>query len=152
MIGTYRDTDLDANQPFLETMRELLRERLAEDIPLKRFDASNVAALLEGRAQQAPPPELVSLIFSETEGNPFFVEELYRHLDESQKLFSPNGRFRSGISIADTDVPRGVRLVIEHRLAKVSEGCRRLLTAGAVAGRVVNSTSWPASGTSPTTR
>ncbi|MGH6909423.1 MAG: ATP-binding protein, partial [Phenylobacterium sp.] len=138
MIGTYRDTDLDAGQPFAETMRELIRERLAEDIPLKRLGATDVAALLEGRAHQAPPPELVSLIFAETEGNPFFVEELYRHLDESQKLFAPDGYFRSGISIADTDVPRGIRLVIEHRLAKVSETCRRLLTAGAVAGRVVS--------------
>jgi tetratricopeptide (TPR) repeat protein len=138
MIGTYRDTDLDAGQPFAETMRELIRERLAEDIPLKRLGATDVAALLEGRAQQAPPPELVSLIFAETEGNPFFVEELYRHLDESQKLFAPDGYFRSGISIADTDVPRGIRLVIEHRLAKVSETCRRLLTAGAVAGRVIS--------------
>ena len=138
MIGTYRDTDLDAGQPFAETMRELIRERLAEDIPLKRLGATDVAALLEGRAQQAPPPELVSLVFAETEGNPFFVEELYRHLDESQKLFAPDGCFRSGISIADTDVPRGIRLVIEHRLAKVSEACRRLLTAGAVAGRAIS--------------
>ena len=138
MIGTYRDTDLDAGQPFAETMHELIRERLAEDIPLHRLGEPDVAALLEGRAQQAPPPELVSLIFAETEGNPFFVEELYRHLDESQKLFAPDGYFRAGISIADTDVPRGIRLVIEHRLAKVSETCRRLLTAGAVAGRVVS--------------
>jgi len=105
---------------------------------LKRLGAPDVAALLEGRAQQAPPPELVSLIFAETEGNPFFVEELYRHLDETQKLFAADGRFRSGISIADTEVPRGIRLVIEHRLAKVSETCRRLLTAGAVAGREIS--------------
>jgi tetratricopeptide (TPR) repeat protein len=138
MIGTYRDTELDAGQPFFATMHDLIRERLAEDIPLKRLGDGDVAALLEGRAQQAPPAELVSLIFAETEGNPFFVEELYRHLDESGKLFSTNGRFMSGISIADTDVPRGVRLVIEQRLAKVSEGCRRLLTAASVAGRVIN--------------
>ena len=138
MIGTYRDTELDPSQPFAETMHELLRERLAEDISLKRLGVAEVAALLEGRAGQAPPPELVSLIYSESEGNPFFVEELYRHLDESQKLFSADGRFKSGISIADTEVPRGVRLVIEHRLAKVSDSCRRLLTAAAVAGRVVS--------------
>ena len=138
MIGTYRDTELEPSQPFSETLHDLIRERLAEDIPLKRLGDADVAALLEGRAQQAPPPELVSLIFAETEGNPFFVEELYRHLDESGKLFSADGRFRSGISIADTDVPRGVRLVIEQRLAKVSEACQRLLTAASVAGRVIN--------------
>ena len=137
LIGTYRDTDLDPHQPFSQTLQELLRERLAEDIPLKSLTTADVAALLEGRAGQRPPAELVSLIFSETEGNPFFVEELYRHLDESHKLFDEDGRFRSDINIVDTEVPRGVRLIIEHRLAKVSDACRRLLTAAAVAGRVV---------------
>ena len=119
-------------------MHELLRERLARRHPIEGLSTADVAALLEGRAGQRPPAELVSLIFSETEGNPFFVEELYRHLDESQKLFADDGRFRSGINIADTEVPRGVRLIIEHRLTKVSEACRRLLTAAAVAGRVVS--------------
>ncbi len=119
-------------------MHELLRERLVEDMTLQRLSAADVAALLEGRAGQTPPKELVQLIFSETEGNPFFVEELYRHLDEADKLFTEDGKFRSGVSIADTEVPRGVRLIIEHRLAKVSEACRKLLTAGAVAGRVVS--------------
>jgi tetratricopeptide (TPR) repeat protein len=138
MIGTYRAADLDPSQPFSETMHELLRERLVEDMPLQRLSAADVATLLEGRAGQTPPKELVQLIFSETEGNPFFVEELYRHLDEGGKLFDEDGKFRSGVSIADTEVPRGVRLIIEHRLAKVSEACRRLLTAGAVAGRIVS--------------
>ncbi|HXQ10815.1 MAG TPA: AAA family ATPase [Caulobacteraceae bacterium] len=138
MIGTYRATDLDPTQPFAETMHELLRERLVEDITLERLAETDVAALLEGRAGQTPPKELVRLIYSETEGNPFFVEELYRHLDEADKLFTEDGKFRSGVSIADTEVPRGVRLIIEHRLAKVSEECRKLLTAGAVAGRVVS--------------
>ncbi len=138
MIGTYRATDLDPTQPFAETMHELLRERLVEDMTLQRLSAADVAALLEGRAGQTPPKELVQLIYAETEGNPFFVEELYRHLDEADKLFTEDGKFRSGVSIADTEVPRGVRLIIEHRLAKVSEECRKLLTAGAVAGRVVS--------------
>ncbi len=137
MVGVYRDTDLDPRAPFSQTMHELLRERLAEDITLTRLDAAGVAALLESRAGQAPPGELVALIFAETEGNPFFVEELYRHLDDNQKLFAKDGRFRAGINIADTEVPKGVRLIIEHRLAKVSDACRKLLTAAAVAGRVV---------------
>jgi tetratricopeptide (TPR) repeat protein len=137
MVGTYRAADLDPSQPFSQSLHELLRERLADEIVLERLKEADVAALLEGRAGQPPPKELVSLIFSETEGNPFFVEELYRHLDEAGKLFDADGRYVSGVSVKDTEVPRGVRLIIEHRLAKVSEACRRLLTAAAVAGRML---------------
>ncbi|HUO11469.1 MAG TPA: AAA family ATPase [Caulobacteraceae bacterium] len=137
MVGTYRPTDLEPGQPFAHSLHELLRERLADEIVLQRLTEGDVANLLQGCAGQPPPKELVSLIFSETEGNPFFVEELYRHLDGAGKLFDGDGRFRSGVSIADTEVPRGVRLIIEHRLAKVSDDCRRVLTAAAVAGRML---------------
>ena len=40
-----------------------------------------------GHAGETPPGELVDAVFSETEGNPFFVEEVFRHLVEEGKLF-----------------------------------------------------------------
>ncbi len=44
---------------------------------------------------QAAPEELVQLIHRETEGNPFFVEEVYLHLVESGVLLDDHGRVRS---------------------------------------------------------
>src|SRR5262249_53076499 len=79
--------------------------------------------------------ELVALVYAETEGNPFFVEEVFRHLHESRKLFDESGCWRSGLQIADTDVPRSVGLVIGQRLARVSDECRRILTIAALAGK-----------------
>jgi class 3 adenylate cyclase len=135
-IATYRHTELSPSRPFARVLEDLLRARSAEEIPLDRLGERDVAALLQARAGQAPPPELVELVFSETEGNPFFVEEVFRHLKEVDKLFDEKGRWRSGIQIADTEVPRGVRLVIGRRLERVSEACRRVLTAAAVSGRL----------------
>jgi tetratricopeptide (TPR) repeat protein len=136
LLGTYRDDELIASSPFARTLQELVRERLCEDILLQRLDREAVSSLLESRAGSAPPTELLDLVFSETEGNPFFVEEVYRNLEESGKLFDADGSFQSGISIADTEVPRSVRLVLEQRLERVSEACRKVLTAAAVSGRV----------------
>jgi class 3 adenylate cyclase/tetratricopeptide (TPR) repeat protein len=135
VIGTYRHTELDPGRPFADVLPDLLRERRAEEILLTRLDEAGVTSLLEGRAGQRPPPELVELVYSETEGNPYFVEEVFRHLNESGKLFDETGHFRSGIEIADTEVPRGVGLVIGHRLDRVSDTCRRALTAAAILGR-----------------
>jgi class 3 adenylate cyclase/tetratricopeptide (TPR) repeat protein len=136
VVGTYRDTELGPGCPFAAVLPELLRQRLADDIVLGRLTAADVTALLEGRAGSAPPPELVALVFSETEGNPFFVEEVFRHLHEAGKLFDEAGRWRAGVQIADTEVPRSVGLVIGQRLERVSEECRRLLTIAALAGKV----------------
>jgi class 3 adenylate cyclase/tetratricopeptide (TPR) repeat protein len=136
-IGSYRHTELSPERPFAASLEALLRARHAEEVVLTTFGEQDVAAMLRGRAGQPPPPELVSLVYSETEGNPFFVEEVFRHLKEVDKLFDAEGRWRSGIQIADTEVPRGVRLVLGRRLERVSEECRQALTVAAVIGRVV---------------
>jgi predicted ATPase/class 3 adenylate cyclase len=134
-VGTYRDTDLRPGRPLAVVLPDLLRQRLAEEILLGRMTEEGVAGILQARAGSKPPPELVSLIFSETEGNPFFVEEVFRHLHEAGKLFDSEGRWLTGLQIADTDVPRSVGLVIGERLQRVSEDCRRILTIAALAGK-----------------
>ena len=134
-VGTYRDTDLQPGCPLAAELPELLRQRLAEEVLLGPLSEAGVASLLAGRAGSAPPPQLVALLHAETEGNPFFVEEVFHHLHEAGKLFDEAGRWRSGVQIADTDVPRSVGLVIGQRLERVSEDCRRVLTTAAVAGK-----------------
>jgi class 3 adenylate cyclase/tetratricopeptide (TPR) repeat protein len=134
-IGTYRDTELRPGRPLAAVLPELLRQRLADEIVLSRMDEEGVTQLLQGRAGRKPPPELVALVFSETEGNPFFVEEVFRHLLEAGKLFDASGEWLSGVQIADTEVPRSVGLVIGQRLERVSDDCRRILTIAALAGK-----------------
>ena len=68
--------------------------------------------MLHGLSQrQAVPETLVSLIFEESQGYPFFVEEVYRHLIEEGKVFDAAGQFRAEIDIAEDEVPENVRLI-----------------------------------------
>jgi len=102
---------------------------------LKRLPKTGVSAMLRGRSGQEPPSRLVEAIYHETEGNPFFVEEVFKHLAEEEKLFDAEGQWRTDLRIDELDVPRGVLLVIGHRLARVTQECRRTLTTAAVIGR-----------------
>ena len=83
--------------------------------PLKMGGLSKdaVAQMLTGLSQRQVPESLVSLIFEESQGNPFFVEEVYRHLVEEGKVFDAAGQFRTDIKIDESDVPENVRL--DHR-------------------------------------
>ncbi len=135
LIGTYRDDELESASPFSRMLQELNRERLIEEISLKRLGKAGVKQLIEGRARKTAPAELIDLVYAETEGNPFFVEEVFRHLKEEGKLFDETGEFMAGVEIADTEVPRGVRLIIAERLDRVSESCKKVLTTAAVTGR-----------------
>jgi predicted ATPase/class 3 adenylate cyclase len=135
VVGTYRDVELDAARPLARALEELLRQRLAHDVALKRLPEAGVGEMLRALSAQEPPAPLVQAIYGETEGNPFFVEEVFQHLAEEGKLFDDQGHWRSDLQVNELDVPRGVRLVIGRRLERVSEESRRVLTAAAVIGR-----------------
>jgi tetratricopeptide (TPR) repeat protein len=77
---------------------------------------------------------LLAFIHSSTEGNPFFIEELFQHLLETGKLTEPSGEFRSTLDLADIDVPQSVRLVIGRRLARLSDETRKILSTAAAIG------------------
>ena len=79
---------------------------------------------------------MVGEIFAETEGNPFFVEELFRHLEEENRLYDSSGQFRSELKIGELDAPPSVRLVVARRLARLSDLTQKMLATAAVIGRL----------------
>ncbi|MDE3167148.1 MAG: protein kinase, partial [Acidobacteriota bacterium] len=135
IVGTYRDVELDAARPFANALESWIREKLATRISLRRLDVSGVHAMLAALSGQAPPDSLVRVINAETEGNPFFIEEVFRHLAEEGKLFDGTGAWRTGLRAGELEVPQSVRLVIGRRLEHLGEGARRILTTAAVIGR-----------------
>jgi serine/threonine protein kinase/tetratricopeptide (TPR) repeat protein len=136
IVGTYRDVDLEVGRPCAAMLENLLRQKLGTRILLRRLPVSGVEEMLASLSARQPPPSLTRVIFEETEGNPFFVEEMFRHLAEEGKLFDETGAFRPGLRGDELQVPEGVRLVLGRRLARLSEDARRILTTAAVIGRV----------------
>lgn len=135
ILGTYRDVELELGRPLARTLDALTRQHLVQRMALKRLDAAGVKAMLAALGGSPPPDGLVDVIFEETEGNPFFVEEVYRHLAETGQLFEEPGVWRAGIVIGEVDVPESVRLVIGRRLQRLDEATRRALASAAVIGR-----------------
>ena len=134
IIGTYRNGYSDNNPALVRTLEELIRMGIR---PLKLGGLSKdaVAQMLHGLSQRQAPESLVSLIFEESQGYPFFVEEVYRHLVEEGKVFDAAGQFRTDIKIDEIDVPENVRLIIGRRLERLDENEKRVLAAAAVIGR-----------------
>ena len=141
ILGTYRDVELEVGRPLARAIEDLRRGGLASRMSLRRLDEKGVAEMLRGLTDDQPPAELVHAIFTESDGNAFFVEEVFRHLLEEGRLLDVAGRWRTDVSVAEFEVPESIRLVIGRRLERLSEAGRKLLTAAAILGRVFDASS-----------
>jgi len=134
VVATYRDIELEGHFPLLRALEALVSQRLARQISLKCLSPAIVETMLRALAGRPPPQQLLQIMLSETEGNPFFVEEVFKHLLEEKKLVDDGGSWRAEVIASELDVPESVRLVIGRRLQHLSEDCHRLLTTAAVIG------------------
>jgi tetratricopeptide (TPR) repeat protein len=134
IIGTYRTEYSENNPSLVRTLEELIRIGVRPQ-KLGGLSKDAVAQMLNVLSQRKAPESLLSLIFEESQGYPFFVEEVYRHLVEEGKVFDADGQFHTDIKIDEIDVPDNVRLIISRRLERFNENEMRVLAASAVIGR-----------------
>jgi len=77
----------------------------------------------------------VATVYEETEGNPFFVVEVFEYLAGSGRLFDGAGLWRRNLGVDEMDVPQGLRLVIGRRVERLSAECARVMRLAAVVGK-----------------
>jgi DNA-binding SARP family transcriptional activator/tetratricopeptide (TPR) repeat protein len=124
LIGTYRDAELEPGHPLLELIGDIRREGMLKRLQLAGLDESEVAELVSVLGVAAPEPGFVHTLHGETDGNPFFIEEVVRHVRDS-----------AGVSLTDAGVPEGVREVTARRLRRLDAESRQALQVAAVIGR-----------------
>ncbi|MDP2959021.1 MAG: AAA family ATPase, partial [Longimicrobiales bacterium] len=130
VLSTYRDVEVRRQHPLSQTLGELNREGLSQRILLRGLTARDVARFIEITAGIAPPSALVEAVFRETEGNPFFVNEIVRLLVADGRLEHPEQ-----VKSWSVTIPQSVREVVGRRLDHLSDACNRVLTVASVIGR-----------------
>ncbi|HEX5621410.1 MAG TPA: AAA family ATPase, partial [Solirubrobacteraceae bacterium] len=126
IVGTCREGE--APPELADLLADLRRDRLLTAVALTGLDEDDVAAVMTAQAGQQAPSALVHTVHAETDGNPFFVEEVVRHLLETD-------RFGDALAPGQIGVPEGVKDVLLRRLGRLSEPCRTTLLHAAVLGR-----------------
>jgi tetratricopeptide (TPR) repeat protein len=135
VLATYRDTDLDRAHPLADVLADLRRQPGVERLDLQGLDEGEITALMSktaGHELDAPGLELAHMLHNETEGNPFFVGEVLRHLAESGAIVQTDGRWTAGLE--GIGIPEGIREVIGRRLSRLSDDVNRALSVAAVIG------------------
>lgn len=139
LLGTFRDSDVTANDPMQELLARLHREPAVDRLPLTGWSDSDLLAWLEsvaGHEMDEVGLALRDALLGETAGNPFFVGEVLRHLVESGAIRqSEGGRWVGTTEVADAGLPVSVKEVVGRRLATLGPDTERVLAFAAVIGR-----------------
>jgi DNA-binding CsgD family transcriptional regulator/tetratricopeptide (TPR) repeat protein len=115
---TYRSDELHRRHPMRAQLAELERAPRSRHLELTRFDRDEVALQLEDILDARPAAEVVERMFSRTDGNPLFTEEVI--------AAGPDGRGA---------LPPTLRDALLVRLERLSDEGQAALRALAVAGR-----------------
>ena len=128
VVATYRDVETDPGSPLADMIGDVRRELPLEEIEMKGLDRNETAALIQAHQGGTATPDLAARLHDHTGGNPFFLEESLRAIED------PAG------------VPAGVREVVLRRVAQLGPNATQLLGVAAVMGG-----SFPAGALAPVT-
>ena len=133
ILVTYRDSDLGRSHPLTGALADLHRITDVTRLNLRGLGPVEVAEVMKavtGRQLGEADLALAHQIAAETDGNPFFVGEIVRHLRDTG-TFDELSRHRS----ARPGLPESVRDVIDRRVESLGEESSEVLTTAAVIGR-----------------
>jgi DNA-binding SARP family transcriptional activator len=130
VLGAYRATEARMNG-FADALAELRRERLVTQLHIKGLAEDETAELVRLKAGGNPSPVFCRALHEETEGNPFFIEEIVRHLGEAGVQPDHAG----ARALQKIGLPEGVKDVIARRLTRLDTDAMEWLRVAAVIGR-----------------
>ncbi|MDT7666471.1 MAG: hypothetical protein QOD04_6027 [Pseudonocardiales bacterium] len=132
VVATYRDDEIAPESPAGEAVAELRRQRTTVPLRLDGLTEAEVAAQLENTYGQRFGQDVVAGVARRSGGNPFFVTEIGRLLEQASRT----GR---DVRLAATVLPHGARALIRKRVGRVGDAVREALRAAAVAGAAIDS-------------
>jgi DNA-binding SARP family transcriptional activator len=139
IVATYRDSELIHAEGLRDTLGALRRHSGVQRIELRGFNDNEVVFYFEAASGQSLDDQgldLARAVYRETDGNPFFVGEVLRHLAESGALYrDTHGHWVAGDQLENAVLPDSVREVIGGRVVRLGKGAERVLSLAAVIGR-----------------
>ena len=133
LLLSYRAAE--TNTGLLSLLTDLDREPISQTIKLKPLTRSDVDQMLRSILDQHQPlsTEFLEAIYSLTDGNPFFTEEIFTSLIATGDIYLTEGNWRRK-PLSQISIPGNVQRLVQQRVGKISEAARQLLDLAAVSG------------------
>lgn len=138
VVATCRDNEIAHSTALVETLGALQRQSCLTRLDLVGLGVVDVTTMMAGAGYLVDEAArtLAANLLRETDGNPFFVLEVLRHLIETGLVSSGSeGYVVSAQTAASVVLPRSLIDVIAARLARLGPQVNGVLTVASVIGR-----------------
>ena len=143
ILVTYRADELHRRHPFAMLLPLLERDGPATHLILRPLTGEDILTLIQTRyvLRSADATRLVDDLTTRSEGNPLFVVQLLRALEE-EGILRHDGTDWTLDDVGRLGLPLPLLRVIEARLARLGENQRALLDVASVIGQEVPLRLW----------
>ncbi len=129
ILGAFRADE--SGREFADAVSDLRRERLVTQLEIGGLSERETAELVRLRSGAAPSRAFSLALYKQTEGNPFFVEETVRHLQEAGVVIEG----APASALQGVGLPEGIKNLIARRLDRLDPAAIEWLRVAAVIGR-----------------
>ena len=126
VVGTHRDVKPDPQDPLSSCLAELNRQGRFEAIHVRPLTLDETAALARQLATGSVSRTAAAAIHADTSGNPFFIGEVVRQVEEEGFDLASDAPTPDLWGISPT-----IRQTVSRRLARLSSNANRVLNVGA---------------------
>lgn len=134
IVGAYREGGTEQNPALARAVSELTRLRVLATVPVGALSAGEIAALATSYLGRQLDPAISRLLYTQSEGNPFFVEELLQGWIETGAI-SDDSQHWDMLARLENRLPPGIVAAIRDRLAMLSPEVVDQLRVAAIVGR-----------------
>jgi DNA-binding CsgD family transcriptional regulator/tetratricopeptide (TPR) repeat protein len=139
IVGAYREGEAEENQALQGTIAELTRQRRLTSIHVGPLPSERICELATKHMGGPIAPQVCRLLYSQSEGNPFFAEELLRGWVENGALIHEDGGWTISEE-SDLVLPPSIIGAVRQRLARLPTDVVDDLCVAAIIGRTFDLT------------
>lgn len=134
ILGTYRAGEIDDNALLERTVAELARQRVLTTITIPRLTCPQTTMLATNRLHAPVAPVVGKLLCRQSEGNPFFAEELLQSWIEMKAIALENNRWIAVAPLEQT-LPASIVGALRQRFTRFTPTTIDHLRIAAIIGQ-----------------
>ncbi len=134
ILGAYRESEVDRNPALARALTELSHQRVLTTVIVSPLSATEIGMLAGGRYSGSLSPEVSVLLHAQSEGNPFFAEELLDGWIESGALSQDHQQWVAVAPLAHV-LPPTIVGALRQRFSRLAPAVIDHLRVASIIGR-----------------